>query len=389
MQMSTDNGRRHSGNDGEKRQGADGRDQSSELDASTHGSGHGQGASTHGSGRGQGAGSGRGQGADGRDHSSGQGARNGRGQGAGNGGSGNGKPARRTIFRVSLAAFVAIFAVSAFFVARQLIRTKVAASEFNEISQTLRDMVASYERDAGAGSAENHAADDAGSGTGADGASGTGGDAADGDSIVDGHDEMEAQPISPQQLAYMEMQKEHPDFVGWLRIPGTVVDYPVMHTPADPEYYLASNFFGKRSSHGTPFLDYRCDPAKPSDNMTIYGHHMQDGSMFAVLERYKSKEFYESHKTIEFDTAYGIGDYEVIAAFVAYTSASGAYAFEYYNYVDFYTIEEFGEYMEALGKYQIYDTGETAQFGDRLLSLSTCDYTGANSRMVVVARQAR
>ena len=130
---------------------------------------------------------------------------------------------------------------------------------------------------------------------------------------------------------YGELYLQNTDMVGWLSIAGTNINYPVMQTPNNPNYYLKHNFEKEYSDLGTPYVQENCD-LLTSDNLVIYGHHIKGQKMFGALENYKSKDFYEEHKTVCFDTLTKRGEYEIIAVFktVAYSSEG----FRYYDFVD-------------------------------------------------------
>lgn len=119
--------------------------------------------------------------------------------------------------------------------------------------------------------------------------------------------------------------------------------------------------------------------------MVIYGHHMNNGSMFSDLCKYESEDFYKEHKTIYFDTLGGYGEYEVIAAFktVAYAESG----FKYYHFVNAESEAAFDEYIERCKELSPYDTGVSAEYGDKLIALSTCEYSQTNGRMVIVAKK--
>lgn len=110
---------------------------------------------------------------------------------------------------------------------------------------------------------------------------------------------------------YGELYLKNTDMVGWLSIAGTTLNYPVMQTPNEPNYYLKHNFEKEYSDLGTPYIQENCD-LTGSDNLVIYGHHIKGGKMFGALEDYKSQSFYEEHKTIQFDTLTQCGVYEII-----------------------------------------------------------------------------
>ena len=184
---------------------------------------------------------------------------------------------------------------------------------------------------------------------------------------------------------YAEIFRLNPDTVGWICIPGTNVDYPVMQTPDRPDYYLTRDFYGKDSKHGAIYAREVCDVNRPSDNITLYGHHMKDGSMFADIMDYQRKSFYEDHKYIYFDTLQERHTYEVVSAFI--TTATAGKGFQYHTYVDFNSQKKLDAFMRTCKGYDFYDTGVEVVLGDKLICLSTCEYTLTNGRMVVVAKR--
>lgn len=97
--------------------------------------------------------------------------------------------------------------------------------------------------------------------------------------------------VHPGLLA---LHRENSDCIGWIKIEGTVIDYPVMYRPSEENYYLHRDFYGEYSANGCLFLSELCDP-KTSDNLIIYGHHMNSGKMFAALDQYKDSAFYLEH----------------------------------------------------------------------------------------------
>lgn len=185
---------------------------------------------------------------------------------------------------------------------------------------------------------------------------------------------------------YAALYEENNDLFGWVQIPDTRLNYPVMYTPEDPEYYLRRAFDGSDSDSGVPFLDGDC--TEHGGNYLIYGHNMNAGTMFALLPSYARQDFWEEHPVIRFDTLYERGDYAVMAAFYSQVydvDAQGV--FRYYQYTDLSSPERFREYVEQVKAAALYDTGITAEYGDQLLTLSTCNYHTGDGRFVVVARK--
>lgn len=190
-----------------------------------------------------------------------------------------------------------------------------------------------------------------------------------------------------KQASYQNLYWENTDMVGWILIEDTNIDYPVMQTPADPNYYLKHDFEKNYTDYGCPFMQTDCDALAPSDNLIIYGHNMKDGSMFADLAKYRSKDFWQNHKTVWFATELGSRAYEIFAVIHTTVQADAAAAFPFYWFVDAASPEEFADYVSACKAQALYDTGISAQYGDKLLTLSTCDNIIDNGRLLVIAKQ--
>ena len=185
---------------------------------------------------------------------------------------------------------------------------------------------------------------------------------------------------------YKSLYNQNKNLIGWLEIADTNIDYPVMQT-ADNEYYLNHNINQEEDKNGTLFLDSACDVVKPSTNFIIYGHNMRSGNMFGNLDKYKSESYYKDHPMIRFDTIYEKGTYQVMYAFMSHIYKEDEIAFKYYQFIDAASEQEFDSDMRSMQEMALYDTGVTAQYGDRLLTLSTCDYEESDGRFVVVAKR--
>ncbi len=186
---------------------------------------------------------------------------------------------------------------------------------------------------------------------------------------------------------YLDLFGQNGDLFGWLKIEGTDVNYPVMHTPKNPEYYLTHDFKRKKSESGIPFMDASC--YEGCGNYLIHGHNMHHNGMFAPLLKYENREFWQKHTTIYFDTLYETGVYEVMAMFRSKVFEDGDDGLRYYAYTDLTDEATFNYYVEKVKIGSIYETGVTAEFGDELLTLSTCSYHTDNGRFVVVAKRIR
>ena len=184
---------------------------------------------------------------------------------------------------------------------------------------------------------------------------------------------------------YADVYLMNTDLVGWMTIEGTIINYPVMHTPDRTDYYLHRDFNGNSSTAGCLYVREACDVNKPTDNITIYGHKKNDGTMFAALHNYKKESFWEEHRHITFDTLTEHHTYEVMAVFLA--SASVGEDFDYHLFVDAQTEEQFNDFVSSCTELSLYETGVEAKYGDKLITLVTCDFGLTNGRLVVVAKR--
>ena len=195
----------------------------------------------------------------------------------------------------------------------------------------------------------------------------------------------ETEEKSEQEIAYekyKELLAKNNDFIGWIKIDGTNVNYPVMQTVDTPNFYLKHNFDKQYSDYGVPYLDEECF-VDLTNNLVIYGHNMKNGTMFTDLVNYQDKEYWEEHQIINFDTMAEFSEYQVMYAFAFDTDNE---TFCYNDYTDM-TEEKFAEFIAECEKRMAYDTGIRAEYGDEILTLSTCEYTHENGRFVVVAKK--
>lgn len=190
-------------------------------------------------------------------------------------------------------------------------------------------------------------------------------------------------PVLPE---YEELWEQNKDLAGWLVIEDLGIDYAVMFTPDDPEYYLHRGFDGKEAKSGSLFIGEGWK--ENAGNTIIYGHHMKDGTMFGKLVRYSSENYAREHPYVQFDTLREKGKYQIIAAFYSKIySLKERDVFRYYWYIDLSSKERFEDYVSEVKKASLYDTGVGAVYGDQLLTLSTCSYHEKEGRFVVVAKK--
>lgn len=185
---------------------------------------------------------------------------------------------------------------------------------------------------------------------------------------------------------YKKLYSQNKSLIGWLKIDDTNIDYPVMQT-VNNEYYLDHNYTQEYDKNGSIFLDKDCDITNPGTNMIIYGHHMKSGKMFGNLDKYSSKKYYEEHPVIQFDTIYEEGIYQIMYVFRSRIYNEDEIVFKYYQFFEAATPEEFDSTMQEMANISLYDTGVTATYGDKLITLSTCDHAEEDGRFVVVAKK--
>jgi sortase B len=177
------------------------------------------------------------------------------------------------------------------------------------------------------------------------------------------------------------------DLIGWISIPDTVIDYPVVQAE-DGEFYLTHDFYGEENVNGQIILDVLCDPYTPSYNLVVSGHHMKNGTMFGSLPEYRNKCYWEKHRFLEFDTLMERKLYVIFACFYSADYDEDETGFRYNAIID-YKIDA-DRWLAEIEANQLYDTGIEREFGDEFITLTTCDRARhRNGRFVVVGRKIR
>ena len=226
------------------------------------------------------------------------------------------------------------------------------------------------------------------------------------EAVSDEPDEVEGRTVFVQTAEKTEKMEEvytmNDDSVGWIKIDGTVIDYPVMQTPSDEQYYLNRGFDGKYSAYGciiadtdsrigtgTLAEDYT-DGSRPSTNIILHGHNMKNGTMFGGLDKYRDRSYEKSHSRIKFSSLYEDREYEICAVFLSQVyKKNQTDVFKYYQFFNAENEEEFDDFYKNIKKLAMYDTGVEASFGDEFLTLSVCAYHVDNGRLVVVAKRIK
>ena len=195
----------------------------------------------------------------------------------------------------------------------------------------------------------------------------------------------------PEMLPNMKtLYEQNDDLAGWIQIEGTEVDYPVMYTPEDGEFYLYRTFEKEDdpTKEGCIFIDKNCTIDPRSTNLLLHGHNMKNGTMFHTLIEYKDEDFYREHPTIRYNTLYEEEEYEIAAVFLSRIyKKSETDVFKFYQFYNAESQEEFDEFIANCKAQELYETGVTPEYGDQLITLTTCEYSQENGRLVVVARK--
>ncbi|MEF9939408.1 MAG: class B sortase [Clostridium sp.] len=185
-------------------------------------------------------------------------------------------------------------------------------------------------------------------------------------------------------VGYAELQKQNPDMAGWLSVPDTKIDYPVMQSVNRPDFYLNHDFKKEKSHYGVPYIAEHCDLQGTSSNIVIYGHHMKDGSMFTDLMKYEQQSFYEAHPFIYFDTMKDTGIYRVIGVLEVPAIEKEE---SFYKKMETENRFDYSGYIAEVKRRAHYETGEIAVYGEPLLTLITCEYTVKEGRFIIVAKK--
>lgn len=187
-----------------------------------------------------------------------------------------------------------------------------------------------------------------------------------------------------------DLQKQNSDIVGWLKIENTNINYPVVQGK-DNDFYMTHDYKKEYSKEGSLFLDKDYDWNIPSTNLLIYGHNNRGtNAMFTGLINYKDEDYYKKHKTIRFTTNTEDAEYEIISVFLSrvyYKSETDV--FRYYYFINAENEQEFNEYVQNSKEASLYDIEATAEYGDQLLTLSTCEFSQEDGRLAVVARKIK
>lgn len=200
-----------------------------------------------------------------------------------------------------------------------------------------------------------------------------------GDSSPEGTPKQAGEESGLPALDLTEMQAQYPDIKGWLSIPGTNIDYPVLQSgEAEAEYYLKRNYRGEWDANGSLFLQWNCEVSK-GQNLIIYGHNMNSGAMFGNLDQFASADYWREHKTVLFQTLQGTYTYEIVS--VMKTDVS-MFPFQQAEFAGKTGLLDYVKQAKSLG---LFGTGALCDDPEQVLTLVTCSYEWESARNVVVA----
>lgn len=181
-----------------------------------------------------------------------------------------------------------------------------------------------------------------------------------------------------QELDLAALREVNPDVVGWILIPDTEINYPLLQGK-DNDYYLNRTWDEQSNAMGSIFLEYLSSPDLTDFNTIVYGHNMNDGSMFAGLREYRNQEFREEHPYVYILSDFGVYRYEVFSSYYANVKSNT------YGLV-FSTETSRTQFLDKITGDSVIDTGLRPETTDRILTLSTCSGAGYSHRWVVHAR---
>ncbi|MCR5452513.1 MAG: class B sortase [Lachnospiraceae bacterium] len=197
--------------------------------------------------------------------------------------------------------------------------------------------------------------------------------------------------VDPNSLVvlpeYQVLLERNPDMAGWIEIPDTEINYPVVKRANDNAYYLNKDFDKNEDSNGTIFMDYRNDIANPSTNTILYGHNMNSGLMFGGLKKYLDEDYYHEHEIVNFSTIYEKKQYKIVAVCLAQVEYQDDDSFRYYNFINADNEGEWNAFTNNISQLSVFSSSVSLLPGDEVLTLSTCNNYTEDGRLFLVAKR--
>ncbi len=263
---------------------------------------------------------------------------------------------RKLIYRLALGLCIAMFLFSGYKIVSYYMTASSEAGVYEDLNQQVQD-------------AEQAGRDQIGSGSDT------------------GPEDAPLYAESGRLYRYDALYQQNNDMVGWIYVPGTNTGYPVVQTPKDEEYYLRKNFYKKKATGGTPFLDKDSDLEDPASRVMVYGHNLKSGGMFTPFTKYTKASHWKKYPTFQFDTLYESRTYRILAVVQVDITRAGHFA--YYAYDRFSSAASFNGFIQSAKEASLYDTGVTAEYGQQMMIISTCSYhvSGDGGRLAIIAVQ--
>lgn len=199
--------------------------------------------------------------------------------------------------------------------------------------------------------------------------------------------------IDPSTLTilpeYEDLYNINNEMVGWITIPDTEVNHPVLMRANDNDFYLTHSFEQTDDVNGSIFMDYRCDFVNPTTNTIIYGHNMKSGMMFGKLKNFLDQDYFESHKTIEFNTIYEHRKYEIVAVCLSQVYTSEDNNYRYYDFTNAESVAQYDAFISTVKALSVFDNEINILKSDKLLTLSTCNSYTEDGRLFIVAKRVQ
>ncbi len=200
-----------------------------------------------------------------------------------------------------------------------------------------------------------------------------------------------ATDTKPSEEATEVLTEKNEDFMGWITINGTQIDNPIFQT-SDNDFYLNHNQNKKKSAYGALYFDYRnkITEEETDKNLIIYGHEMNNGSMFGSLKNLRELNFYKQSPTINFSTLYNSSTYKIYSIYILNADKADDDGYIYnISRKNFINDNDFDTWVNEAKERSIINTGVDVQNGDNIITLVTCSKDFENARLIVMARQVR
>lgn len=194
-------------------------------------------------------------------------------------------------------------------------------------------------------------------------------------------EEIDEDKAKLDEINNLNLENEH--VVGWIKINDSKIDYPILYSGDD--YYIYYNYKKEFTNDGSIYIDKH--NSLNDINLIIHGHNMSNGNMFHDLINYKDKSYYDDHEIIDFYTLTEHKKYEIISVFLSKVYDKDDDVFKYYKFYGDLTIEEYNDYINNIKDLSLYDSDVTVEYPTKLITLSTCEYSNENGRLVVVAKE--